>query len=65
MFSRLSKSMNVFYVSYPLLTFLTRARPGGGAHMCPHRFFADSGKSKARSAAKFGIAINLSFAHLV
>ena len=43
---------------------LTRARPGG--HICaPHRFFADSKKMAARSAAKFGIAVHLSFAHLV
>ena len=39
---------------------------GGGAHMCPpHRFFADSRKMAARSAAKFGIAVHSSFAHLV
>ena len=45
---------------------LTRARPGGGAHMCPpHRFFADSRKMAARSAAKFGIAVQSSFAHHV
>ena len=44
---------------------LTRARPG--AHMCPppHQFFADSGKTAARNAAKFLIAIHSSFAHLV
>ena len=48
------------------LSGLTRARPGGGgAHMCPHRFFADSRKMAERSAAKFGIAVHSSFAHLV
>ena len=43
---------------------LTRARPEG--HICaPHRFFADSRKMAARSAAKFVITIHSSFAHLV
>ena len=43
---------------------LSRARPGG--HICnPHRFFADSIKMAARSAAKFGITVHLSFANLV
>ena len=35
---------------------LTRARPGGG-YPPPLRFFADSEKTAARSAAKFAIAI--------
>ena len=43
---------------------LTRARPGG-TYVPPHRFFADSRKMAARSAAKFGIAVHSSFAHLV
>ena len=38
-------------------------------HICapppPHRFFADSRKMAARSAAKFGITVHSSFAHLV
>ena len=34
---------------------LTRARPGGGYP--PLRFFADSEKTAARSAAKFAIAV--------
>ena len=42
-------------------------RTAGGGHICapPHRFFADSRKMAARSAAKFGIAVQSSFAHLV
>ena len=38
---------------------LARARPGGGGTYVPppHRFFADSRKMAARSAAKFGIAV--------
>ena len=52
-------------ISSNWLRMLTRARPGG-AHMCPpHGFFADSRKMAARSAAKFGIAVHSSFAHLV
>ena len=40
---------------------------GGGTYVPPppHRFFADSRKMAARSAAKFGIAVHSSFAHLV
>ena len=37
--------------------FLTRARPGGAVIRPPLRFFADSEKTAARSAAKFAIAI--------
>ena len=41
-------------------------RTAGGGHICaPHRFFADRRKMAARSAAKFGIAVHSSFAHLV
>ena len=37
-----------------------------GGHICdPHRFFADSRKMAAPSAAKFGIATHSSFAQLV
>ena len=38
---------------------------GGGTYVPPHRFFADSRKMAARSAAKFGIAVQSSFAHVV
>ena len=35
---------------------LTRALEGGGSKKCPHlRFFADSGKTAARSAAIFSV----------
>ena len=37
----------------------------GRAQMFPHRFFADSRKMAAHSAAKFGIAVHSFFVHLV
>ena len=55
-----------FYENLSTVMFcdLTRARPGG-TYVPPHRFFADSRQMAARSAAKFGIAVHASFAHLV
>ena len=43
---------------------LTRA-PTGGGYPPPRRFFVDSGKTAARSAAKFGMPIPSSFLHIM
>ena len=43
---------------------LTRARPGGGYQPPPLRFFADSEKTAARSAAKFAIAVQPTIWHI-
>ena len=57
-----------FSASVPSSPIINPRTAGGGGtyiYMCPHQFFADSRKVAARSAAKFGIAIHSSFAHLV
>ena len=48
-----------------VLLNLTRAPTGGGGYPPPRRFFVDSGKTAARSAAKFGMTIPSSFLHIM
>ena len=43
---------------------LTCVRPGGGYHPPPLRFFADSEKTAARSAANFAIAVQPTIWHI-
>ena len=55
--------MKTFVVKITKLCRLTRAQPVG-AVIRPLRFFADSEKTAARSAAKFAIAIQPKIWHI-
>ena len=52
-----------FRGKYNLIIVLTRALWGGAVP--PLRLFADSGKTAARSAAKFGVPVPTSILHIV
>ena len=53
-------------VKFRRISVISRAPTGGGRiSALPRRFFADSGKTAARSAAKFDMTIPSSFLHVM